>query len=84
MITNTASIAVEERVSYASALLLTKREREILRLIAYEYTTDMIAKKLFLSHHTVFSHRKNMMKKLGVSNVAGLVRKGFEIRVLRI
>lgn len=57
---------------------LTGREKEILQLIAYEHTTDEIARQLYLSRHTVITHRKNMMIKLDVKNVAGLVRKGFE------
>ena len=57
---------------------LTVREKEILQLISFEYTTAEIAQVLYLSPHTVISHRKNMMLKLDVKNVAGLVRRGFE------
>lgn len=63
---------------------LTRREHQILLLVAHEYTTNMIAEKLYLSPHTVITHRNNLMQKLDVSNSAGLVRRGFEIGVLTI
>lgn len=55
-------------------LQLTKREIEILRLIASEMTNQEIADKLFISPRTVHSHRRNLMQKVGVKNTAGLVR----------
>ncbi|WCO02637.1 response regulator [Psychroserpens ponticola] len=55
--------------------LLTKREKEIIKLIANEYSTDEIAKQLFLSKHTVEAHKKNIFLKLQVHNAAGLVKK---------
>ncbi|MFK7774334.1 MAG: response regulator [Saprospiraceae bacterium] len=57
---------------------LTRREKEILKLIIDEYTTDEIAAKLFISSTTVISHRKNLLRKVNAKNVAGLVRKAFE------
>lgn len=54
---------------------LTKRERDVLRLIAGERTTQEIADELFLSKHTVEGYRKNLIAKLGVRNVAGLVKE---------
>jgi DNA-binding CsgD family transcriptional regulator len=52
---------------------LTPRERDVLRLLAQEFTTTEIAEKLFISSHTVESHRKNLLAKLGKKNTAGLV-----------
>ena len=60
------------------------REREVLELISAEFTTKEIASKLFLSVHTVISHRKNLMDKMQVKNTAGLIRKAFEIGYLSI
>ena len=57
---------------------LTKREREILKLIANEMTTNEIADQLFISPYTVETHRKNLIQKLGVRNLAGLVRYAVE------
>lgn len=53
---------------------LSRREKEILKLIVNEATTAEIAEKLFISVGTVETHRHNMMNKLGVRNTAGLVR----------
>lgn len=53
---------------------LTKREMEILRLIAEELTNNEIAKKLFISPRTVDTHRRNLLQKLQVKNTAGLVK----------
>jgi len=53
---------------------LTKRELEILKLIAEEYTGAEIAEHLFISKNTVETHRKNMVQKLGVKNIVGLVK----------
>lgn len=53
---------------------LSRREKEILRLILDEATTGEIAEKLFITVGTVETHRHNMMNKLGVRNTAGLVR----------
>lgn len=54
---------------------LTKREEEILKLIVDEKTTKEIAEELFISEKTVENHRTNLMLKLDVKNVAGLVKK---------
>jgi len=63
---------------------LTPRELEILQLIAFEYSSVEIAKKLFLSNHTILTHRKNLLQKVDAKNTAGLVRKGFELGYLDI
>jgi DNA-binding NarL/FixJ family response regulator len=52
---------------------LSEREQEIITLIAEGYTNTGIAEKLFLSPHTVNTHRKNIMQKLGVKNTASVV-----------
>lgn len=51
---------------------LTERENEITALIASGMTNKEIGEKLHLSHHTVHSHRKNILKKLGVKSVSEL------------
>jgi DNA-binding NarL/FixJ family response regulator len=53
---------------------LTRREQEVLELIAGGLTNHQIAEKLFISPLTVDSHRKNLLTKLGVKNTAALVR----------
>lgn len=54
---------------------LTKRETEVLGLIAQEMTTPQIAERLFISPRTVEGHRENIMQKLGAHNTAGLILK---------
>ncbi len=51
---------------------LTKREKEIIRLISLEYTSEEIAKELHLSKNTVDGYRKNLISKLGVRGSVGL------------
>ncbi len=63
---------------------ISNREREVLFLIAHENTSAEIAEKLYVSTHTVLSHRKKLLLKMDVKNVAGLVRKGFEEGILQI
>lgn len=53
---------------------LTSREIEVLKLIAEGLSNKEIGEKLFISHRTVDTHRTNLMKKLDVNNIAGLVR----------
>lgn len=60
----------------------SKREHEILKLLAEELTTQEIADKLFISFHTVESHRKNMLMKAGVKNTPGLIRYGIHIGLI--
>ena len=57
---------------------LTKRELEILQLITQALSNKEIAKTLFISDQTVSVHRKNIMRKLGVSNTAGLVKIAYD------
>lgn len=54
--------------------LLTEREREILKLIAKEYTNRMIAEELFISERTVETHRKNIFRKTKTSSLVGLIK----------
>jgi DNA-binding NarL/FixJ family response regulator len=53
---------------------LTKREKEVIKLIIDGLTNDTIAEKLFLSPLTVSTHRKNVLSKLNLKNTAMLVK----------
>jgi DNA-binding NarL/FixJ family response regulator len=57
---------------------LTRREKDVLRLIVAERTTQEIADELFVTVNTVETHRANLIQKLGVRNVAGLVKVTLE------
>ena len=61
-----------------SVPILTKREMEILKLVAEGLTNFQIGEKLFISIDTVDSHRKNLHSKLNVNNTALLVRYALE------
>lgn len=58
--------------------LITRREKEVLKLIAEGYTNPEIASQLFLSLNTVDTHRKSLMRKLNVKNTALLIRYAVE------
>lgn len=62
---------------------LSERELQILELISKEHTTKDIAAEIGLSPNTVEVHRKNLFAKMGVKNVAGLIRKAFENGILK-
>ena len=61
---------------------LTRREKEVLQLIADGKTNTQIAEELFISPLTVDSHRKNLLTKLEVHNTATLIRLAVERRLL--
>ncbi len=54
---------------------ITRREKEVLLLIAEGLTTSEIADKLFISTHTVESHRKNLMEKFEVKSMTSVISK---------
>ena len=61
---------------------LTKREVEIIKLIAEGLTSQEMANKLFISPRTVETHRANLMKKIGVKNAIELVKKAEQLDLL--
>ncbi|MFW5657420.1 MAG: LuxR C-terminal-related transcriptional regulator [Bacteroidota bacterium] len=58
--------------------ILTKRERELIRYFAQGHKTRVIAEMFGLSIHTVNNHRKNILRKLGLNNIAELVHFAVE------
>ncbi len=66
-----------------SGVQLTKREREILLLIANQLTTLQIANRLNVSPLTVITHRRNIKRKLGVKNSVGLIRNAIELGLVK-
>ena len=67
-----AALALRETQS--TMPLISRREREVLPLIADGLTNAEIAEKLFISVATVNTHRKSLLAKFSVSNTAGLIR----------
>ncbi|WP_114777356.1 response regulator [Botryobacter ruber] len=70
------SIGGQRRSMYE--IPLTKREKEILKLIAEEHSNQEIADKLFLSLRTVETHRFNLTQKLEAKNTAALVKEAIK------
>lgn len=66
-----------------TAPLLTKREKEILRLVSDGKTSISIAEQLHLSPLTVETHRRNLMQKFEVKNMTALIKIAFENRLLQ-
>ena len=62
----------------SSKSVLSTREREILQLIAKGHTSHQIADELFIGKSTVDTHRKNMIRKLGLSGAGELLRYAVE------
>jgi DNA-binding NarL/FixJ family response regulator len=62
--------------------MLTKREKEILQLIADGKTSAEIAGQLFLSPLTVETHRRNLMQKFEVKNVAALIKLAAQLQLV--
>ena len=67
----------------ANSIMLTPREKDILALLAKEYTNEQIANQLFISYRTVETHRKNIMQKTGTRNLAGLIKFAISTGLLK-
>ena len=65
-------------------LSISEREKEVLRLISDEMTNGEIAQSLYISQHTVISHRRNLLSKFNAKNSVGLVRRAFEYGILQV
>lgn len=68
--------------SFVQQHRLTKRETQILKLISQAMNNKEIGRVLYISDQTVSVHRKNIMRKLGVSSTAGLIKMAYEHSVL--
>ena len=76
LINNISNRKSSKRLTYESSL--SDREKEILALIAGDFSNKEIADKLFISVRTVETHKGNLLQKTGCKNVAGLVMYGVE------
>lgn len=66
----------------ANHVNFTEREKEIIQLIAKEYSNAQIGEQLFISERTVESHRKNIFRKAGVKTVVGLIKFAIENKLI--
>jgi ligand-binding sensor domain-containing protein/DNA-binding CsgD family transcriptional regulator len=75
--------ALEERLGREAELaVLTPRQKEVLQLIAEGYSTREIAERLHVSVKTIEAHRANLMDRLGIHDVPGLVRLAIRARLV--
>lgn len=75
--------ALRQKTNMAYHEELTDKEIAILQLIALEHTSQEIAEKIHLSARTVENYRLGLMQKLDVKNLAGLVRKGILMGIVK-
>jgi DNA-binding NarL/FixJ family response regulator len=62
---------------------LTRRELEVLRMIAMEMTNEEIAEKLFVGKRTVDTHRQNLLNKLHARNTVGLIKAAYKLELVK-
>ena len=62
---------------------LTKRELEVLHMIAQEMTNEEIAEKLFVGKRTVDTHRQNLLNKLHARNTVGLIKAAYKLDLFK-
>jgi len=72
-----------QRPSRVIAPILSKRELTILHLIAYELTDKEIGQQINLSHHTIKGYRQGMLAKFQVRKSVGLIRKAYDLGILK-
>lgn len=75
-------MSASEQREMKNVPVLSTREKEVLNLIADGLTNSQIAGSLFISMHTVDSHRKNLLTKFGVKNTALLIRTATQYGLL--
>ena len=68
----------EKKNSFKHSIQLTRREEEVLKLIAQGLSTPQISEKLFIANSTVDTHRRNLIDKLDVPNSKALMKYAIE------
>jgi len=63
---------------------LTAREKQVLEMLSYGYSSKEIGAQIFISANTVEYHRKQLLRKTGTRNVAELIGKAFRIGLLNV
>ena len=77
-----AAIALRHIDKNSSVPVITRREKEVLELIANGFTNNEIAKQLFLSCTTVDTHRKNLLAKFEAKNIASLIKHAMQLQMI--
>jgi DNA-binding NarL/FixJ family response regulator len=73
-----AAVALRKTETDTNAPVITRREKEVLELIADGMTNNEIAQKLFISTTTVDTHRKNLLAKFEAKNIASLIKMAMQ------
>lgn len=77
------TLVPKEWITEKDELGLTKREREIIQMVAEEYTNEQIAQALFLSRRTIESQLAVVFQKLGVQTRVGVVKKAIQLHLVK-
>ena len=77
-----AAIALRQIAAQSNVPLITRREKEVLGLIADGLTNNEIAQKLFISVATVDTHRKNLLAKFECKNIASLIKIAMQMQLI--
>jgi DNA-binding NarL/FixJ family response regulator len=77
-----AALAFRKPDETSDTPILTRREKEVLSLIAEGMTNNAIAAQLFISSATVDTHRKNLLAKFATKNTASLIRKAAQMQLI--
>jgi DNA-binding NarL/FixJ family response regulator len=79
-----AAVAIRKIDADNEAPIITRREKEVLELIANGLTNNEMAERLFISASTIDTHRKNLLTKFGARNTASLVKIVMQYNILQI
>ena len=77
-----AAAALRQVTVHSDGPLITRREKEVLGLIADGFTNNEIAQKLFISVATVDTHRKNLLAKFECKNIASLIKLAMQMQLI--
>ena len=77
-----AALALRTSAPQGNVPVITRREKEVLGLIADGLTNNEIAKKLFISVATVDTHRKNLLAKFECKNIASLIKIAMQMQLI--
>ena len=77
-----AALALRKPDTQTNTPVITRREKEVLELIADGLTNNEIAQKLFISSTTVDTHRKNLLTKFDAKNTASLIRIAAQLKII--
>ncbi len=77
-----AAAALRQVVTKSNVPLITRREKEVLGLIADGLTNNEIAQQLFISVATVDTHRKNLLAKFECKNIASLIKLAMQMQLI--